>query len=226
MTEFWRRRVIDRLDRGESLEQIDQDLDQVKSMSDDERSALWLLAWGEQQRGKPASGPPAAGLEDRASATRLHRLPQRSQRHPIIAALELARSEIEMDVAVLGEACGGSEVVRFVAGDGSFGLAPGAAMPIEDTYCHRLLTGRISNVVPDALIDEQLKDLPITHAGRVGAYIGVPLTALDARLYVLCCLAHEQKPLLGERDVLFLRGLGEAIVAELEKRRTHAADGA
>src|SRR5450755_3846692 len=112
MTEFWRRRVIDRLDRGESLEQIDQDLDQVKSMSDDERSALWLLAWGEQQRGKPASGPPAAGLEDRASATRLHRLPQRSQRDSIIAALELARSEIEMDVAVLGEACGGSEVVR------------------------------------------------------------------------------------------------------------------
>lgn len=187
---------------------------------------MWLLAWGEQQRGKPASGPPAAGLEDRASATRLHRLPQRSQRDSIIAALELARSEIEMDVAVLGEACGGSEVVRFVAGDGSFGLAPGAAMPIEETYCHRLLTGRISNVVPDALIDEQLKDLPITHAGRVGAYIGVPLTALDARLYVLCCLAHEQKPLLGERDVLFLRGLGEAIVAELEKRRTHAADGA
>jgi hypothetical protein len=29
---------------------------------------------------------------------------------------------------------------------------------------------------------------------------------------------------LGERDVLFLRSLGEAIVAELEKRRTQHAD--
>ena len=78
-------------------------------------------------------------------------------------------------------------------------------MPIEDTYCHRLLTGRLSNVVPDAQANMQVRDLAITRAARVGAYIGVPLTGLDARLYVLCCLAHERRPQLGERDVLFLR---------------------
>jgi GAF domain-containing protein len=89
-------------------------------------------------------------------------------------------------------------------------------MSIEDTYCHRLLTGRLSNVVADAQANEQVRDLQITRAGRVGAYIGVPLTGLDARLYVLCCLAHEQRPQLGERDVLFLRNLGEAILAALE----------
>ena len=121
-----------------------------------------------------------------------------------------------MDVAVLGEVCDGREVVRFVAGDGSFGLAPGASMMIEDTYCHRLLTGRLSNVVPDTYADDQLREIPITRAARVGAYIGVPLTTLDARLYVLCCLAHEQRPQLGKRDVLFLRGLTDAIVVELE----------
>ena len=130
-----------------------------------------------------------------------------------------------MDMAVLGEICDGREMVRFVAGDRFFGLAPGASMPIEDTYCHRLLTGRLSNVVPDAHADDQLRDLQITRAARIGAYIGVPLTTLDARLYVLCCLAHEQRPHLGERDLLFLRGLGEAIVAELEKHRTQHADG-
>jgi GAF domain-containing protein len=129
-----------------------------------------------------------------------------------------------MDVAVLGEVCDGREEVRFVAGDESFGLAPGVSMPIEDTYCQRLLTGRLSNVVPDALADDQLRDLQGTRAARVGAYLGVPLTRLDARLYVLCCLAHEQRPQLGKRDVLFVRGLGEAIVAELDKRRTQHAD--
>jgi len=130
----------------------------------------------------------------------------------------LAQAETEMDVAVLGQVRDGREVVRFVAGDGSFGLAPGASMPIEDTYCHRLLTGRLSNLVPDAQADAQLRDLQITRAARIGAYIGVPLTTLDARLYVLCCLAHEQRPQLGERDVRFLRGLADAIAAELEKR--------
>jgi GAF domain-containing protein len=122
-----------------------------------------------------------------------------------------------MDVAVLGEVRDGREVVRFLAGDGeSFGLEVGASLPIEDTYCDRLLDGRLSNVVRDAGADELVRDLELTREGRVGAYIGVPLTALDARLYVLCCLAHEQRPLLAERDVLFLRGLSETIIAALD----------
>ncbi|HET6867133.1 MAG TPA: GAF domain-containing protein [Solirubrobacteraceae bacterium] len=122
-----------------------------------------------------------------------------------------------MDVAILGEVCDGCEVVRYLAGDGlSFGLNPGASMPIEDTYCHRLLTGRLSNVVADTQANEQVRDLAITRAARVGAYIGVPLTGLDARLYVLCCLAHEQRPQLGGGDVRFLCDLGEAVLAALE----------
>ena len=79
--------------------------------------------------------------------------------------------------------------------------------------------------MPDTHADDQLRDLQSTRAARIGAYIGVPLTTLDARLYVLCCIAHDQRPQLGERDVRFLRGLGEAIVAELEKRQTQHADG-
>jgi GAF domain-containing protein len=225
MSEFWRRRVIDRLQRGASLDQIDRELAHVRGISDDERAALWLLAWGEQQRATPISGrfPCRQGGLAIAADTRW---PVRSSGvDPITAALELAQAETEMDVAVLGEIYDGCEVVRFVAGHGSFGLAPGASMPIEDTYCHRLLTGRLSNVVPDAHANDHLRDLQITRDAGIGAYIGVPLATLDARLYVLCCLAHEQRPQLGERDVLFLRGLGETIVAELEKRRTHHADG-
>jgi GAF domain-containing protein len=131
-----------------------------------------------------------------------------------------------MDVAVLGEVCDGREIVRYAAGElGSFGLAPGASVPIEDTYCQRLLTGRLSNCVPDARADEQLRDLKITRAAQIGAYIGVPLTALDARLYVLCCLAHEQRPQLGQRDVLFLRGVGETVLAELQERRSPLGAG-
>ena len=222
MSEFWRRRVIDQLERGDSLEQIDRELVQIRSISDDERAALRLLAWGEQQRGTPVSGRSGCSQDDHPIGAGTRRSGRSSGADPITAALELARAETEMDVAVLGEIYDGREVVRFVAGDGSFGLAPGASMPIEDTYCHRLLTGRLSNVVPDAHAEDQLRDLQIT---RIGAYIGVPFTTLDARLYVLCCLAHEQQPHLGERDLLFLRGIGQTIVAELEKPRTQHADG-
>ena len=224
MSEFWRQRVIDQLERGVSLERIDRELGQIRSIDEDERAALWLLAWGEQQRERPLSGRVGRGQQDHVIGPGPQRCPPSSVADPISAALALARAETGMDLAVLGEICDGREVVRFVAGDGSFGLAPGASMPIEDTYCHRLLTGRLSNVVADTNADDQLRELPITRAARVGAYIGVPLTTVDARLYVLCCLAHERRPQLGKRDVLFLRCLTDAIVDELEQRQTLEAD--
>jgi GAF domain-containing protein len=216
MSDYWRDRVIEQVRRGDSLEQIDRELQLIRSLTDDERAALWLVAWGEQQ-GVADSVQPLTIEEPAPGPRHPHHTPSSSD--PITAALELAHTETEMDVAVLGEVRDGREFVRFAAGDlGSFGLAPGASMPIEDTYCHRLLTGRLSNCVPDARADDQLRDLEITRAGRIGAYLGVPLTALDARIYVLCCLAHEQQPQLGQRDVLFLRGLGETVLAYLQER--------
>jgi GAF domain-containing protein len=171
-------------------------------------------------RAEHRHGTPSSDASGRKPAVRATGTPTRrsaSGRDSITATLKLAHTETQMDVAVLAEICDGREVVRYRAGDGgSFGLSPGASMPIEDTYCHRLLTGRLSNVVPDAQADAHVTDLEITRAARIGAYIGVPLTGLDARLYVLCCLAHEQRPHLGERDVLLLRDLGEALLAALE----------
>lgn len=135
----------------------------------------------------------------------------------VVSTLELARAEMSMDVAVLGEIRDGREVVQLVAGEAeSFGLAVGASVPVEETFCRRLLEGRLGNVVRDVISDERVRDLEVARAAGIGAYIGVPLTALDARLYILCCLAHERRPALGEQDVLFLRGLGETVIRELD----------
>jgi hypothetical protein len=215
---YWRwraiDRVIDQLRRDDSPPRIDREPDVVRGLSEDEPVMPWPLARGEQQR-TPSSGASGRKPAARATGTPISRRSSGGDR--ITRTLRLALTETQMDVAVLGEICNGHEVVRYLAGDGgSFGLTPGASMPIEDTYCHRLLTGRLSNVVPDAQANEQVRDLEITHAARIRAYIGVPLTGLDARLYVLCCLAHEQRPQLGERDVLFLRDLGNAVLANLE----------
>ena len=135
---------------------------------------------------------------------------------PIAAALALARRETDMDVAVLGEIRNGREVVRELAGDGkSFGMMVGASIPIEQSYCQRLLEGRLDNIVRDTRSEPLVRDLALTKLANVGAYIGVPLTSLEARLYILCCLAHEQRPALSEQHVLLLRRLAEGLAVEL-----------
>jgi len=219
---YWRRRVVDRvidqLRSRDSLVRVDRELRHVRGLSEDERAPLWLLASEAQHRGTSGSAPSGLNPEDRATATPTR--PRGSGADLITETLELAHTETGTDVAIIGEVRNGYEVVRHLAGDGaSFGLSPGASVPIEDTYCHRLLTGRLANVVPDARANDEVRDLEITRAAGIGAYIGVPLTGLDARLYVLCCLAHEQRPRLGERDLRFLRDLGQRTVFDLGQPR-------
>lgn len=156
--------------------------------------ALWA------DRGAPGSAP---GAETAADG--------------VAGVLALARGQLEMDVALLTEIEDGYETVRQAAGDWPVvGSLEGRSIAVSETFCNRMLEGRISNFVSDAAGDERVSDIGMARDFGVGAWIGVPLELSDARLYVLCCLAREKRPSLGASDVRFLTGLGESVVAELE----------
>lgn len=136
----------------------------------------------------------------------------------ITRSLALARTELDMDVALLTEIVDGRETALHVDGGwSSLASLKGGSLPLEDTFCGRLLDGRISSVVADARRDERVRDVKARIDFDVGAYIGVPLEPADARLYVLCCLAREARPELSEVDVRFLRGLGETLIGALDE---------
>ena len=123
-----------------------------------------------------------------------------------------------MDVAVLGEVRDGREVVRSWPVMGRSAWRPAPRCRSRTPTVTACLQGGSRTSCPTRTPTTSCGTFRSRGLARIGAYLGVPLTTLDARLYVLCCLAHEQRPQLGERDVLFLRGLGETIVAELDKR--------
>lgn len=139
-----------------------------------------------------------------------------ASKEPIAALLRLARRQTGMDVAMLGRIHDGHEIVDALAGDAaSFGMTVGQRLPLESTFCHLLLEGRIGNIVSDAASHELLSDLQVTRAAGVGAYIGVPLTSPAATLFVLCCLAHERRPALGDHHVDMLRRLAQNVALKL-----------
>jgi GAF domain-containing protein len=135
--------------------------------------------------------------------------------HPQAVQAELAMlcRELDMDSALVSEITGGREVVRWATGEGDYASVSAA---LEETICARLLDGRIGPVVTDTKTEASLKRLEPVRDGSIGAYLGVPFTTADARLYVLCCLAREARPDLGEGDVRFLRGLAESVRSHLE----------
>jgi GAF domain-containing protein len=131
---------------------------------------------------------------------------------PVLAELAMACRILDMDTALVSEVAGGREHVRWAAGEGEYA---GVSAPLRDTICQRLLDGSVASIVHDAAAHPAVRDVPAVRDGTVRSYVGVPFTTSDARAYVLCCLARERRPDLGEADVRFLRGLAESIRALL-----------
>ncbi len=133
--------------------------------------------------------------------------------------LELAHHHLGLDVAWISEFRGGGHELRAVAGDGeSFGgAAPGAVLDHTTTYCARVVAGALPYAVPDVRSDPRTRDMPVTSALDVGAYIGVPVVLPGGETYgMLCSLGHAAAP-LDERDVKLLRLLAEILASEVHQ---------
>jgi HD-GYP domain-containing protein (c-di-GMP phosphodiesterase class II) len=126
-----------------------------------------------------------------------------------------------MDVAFTGQISAGHEVFEVLGGDGdSFGIHQGSAVPLEATYCQRVLDGRLPNVIADVRADERAASLPITEERNIGAFVSVPLRFSDGELYgMLCAASHEARPNLGYRELQFLRVFARMVSDTLEREQ-------
>jgi GAF domain-containing protein len=129
------------------------------------------------------------------------------------------REALHMDVAFVSEFSEDQLVFRALEGDAeSFGWREGESFPIDESYCKRVLDGRIPQVVPDAKGEDATKDLRVTTEADIGSYCAVPLVLSDGRLYgTLCCLSHEPDPWLRERDLGLMERTARWLVEQLER---------
>ncbi len=156
---------------------------------------------------------PACGTRLRAPRAGAGPRPTQSGAEAVRAELAILCRELDMDSALVSEITGGREVVRWAAGEGDWSSV---SVALEETICQRLLDGRIGPVVTDTTAEPSLTTLAAVRDGSIGAYLGVAFTTAEARLYVLCCLAQEARPDLGDADVRFLRGMAESVRSHLD----------
>lgn len=132
--------------------------------------------------------------------------------------LQSIRNYLAMEVAFLSEFSEGRRVFRMVdAGDASSPVEVGAGDPLEDTYCQRLVDGRMPQVLPDTSANAEASRLPITRTLGIGSYIGVPVTLSDGSLYgTLCCFSGETDATLNERDLGLLHVCADLAATHIE----------
>jgi GAF domain-containing protein len=141
---------------------------------------------------------------------------------PIEQMLREVREALHMDVAFISQFSGDELVFRAVEGDAqSFGWGEGESFPIDESYCKRVLEGRIPQVVPDAKREDATKDLRVTSEADIGSYCAVPLVLSDGRLFgTLCCVSHEPDPWLRERDLGVMERTARWLVEQLERHES------
>jgi GAF domain-containing protein len=142
-------------------------------------------------------------------------------------SLRFARELLSMDIAWVAEFKDGKKVFRIVDGDAdSFGFSEGDAMPLDLSYCQRVVQGAIPSVIRDAAAEPGVCDLAVTARARIGCYVGVPIERADGTLYgTLCVASHRPNPALAQREADFLRGVARRVAADLEDHRLSPADG-
>src|SRR5687767_12366128 len=111
-----------------------------------------------------------------------------------------------MEAAFVAELTETQQVFRAVAGAAEvFDLEVDRGGDRAGTCCDLLVRGELPRVVPDLHRDPRFQALSATVAEAVGAYVGVPLSLSDGRLYgTFCCVSRTADPTLDARDAKFM----------------------
>ncbi|MGA6099153.1 sensor domain-containing phosphodiesterase [Stutzerimonas marianensis] len=146
------------------------------------------------------AGDPAAMLRNIESAGH-------SVGDMLCEALRSVRSHLDMDVAFVAEVVQGLRVFRHVDGRSDpLPICVGGADPLSDSYCQRVIDGRLPPLIPDTSRLPEAASLPITAILSIGSYISVPIRFSDGRLYgAFCCFSAKPDETLNERDLDTLR---------------------
>jgi len=122
-------------------------------------------------------------------------------------ALHSVRTLLDMDVAFVSEFTGGHRIFRYVDSCEEFtSIRANASDPLEETYCQRVLDGRMPELIPDTAKHPEAMNLPITHHLRIGNYLAVPIRFSDGAVYgTFCCFSMQANDALNNHHLETLR---------------------
>lgn len=140
----------------------------------------------------------------------------------ITDTLLLLRKQLRMDVVFVSEFVDGERVFRFVHGGEALGIRAGDAAPLEESYCQRVVQGRMPELVPDArelVARGELFDPGI----EVGAHLSTPVVLADGRVYgTVCCFSSAAQPDLQQGALACLRQCARLVARKIDVQQRQA----
>jgi len=130
--------------------------------------------------------------------------------------LRAASEQLSVDIAYFTKFTEGAERIDYLEGDDSaFSFGEGAAIPLDETYCRRVIEGTAPSVVPDSAREPRMQDIPVADA--LGSYLGVPVRLSNGRIYgTVCCASQDPDEALTQAAEARIRMLAEGLATLIE----------
>jgi EAL domain-containing protein (putative c-di-GMP-specific phosphodiesterase class I) len=138
----------------------------------------------------------------------------------VLDALHSMRTLVGMEVAFISQFKDGRRIFRYVDPlDCDIPIRVGDSDPLEDSYCQRVVDGRLPELIQDAMQLAEARKLPATAAVPVGAHLSVPIRLSDGGVYgTFCCFSRAANCALNARDIDTMRCFADITAKFIEQQ--------
>jgi len=135
-------------------------------------------------------------------------------------ALHAVRKHFGMEVAFISEFELGRRIFRYVDSEVSFSpVCVGGSDSLEDSYCQRVVDGRLPELIRNAQENAEALTVPATKLLPVGAHLSVPVRLANGETFgTFCCFQRQPDYALDERDLSFMRSYADFVGMALSRR--------
>lgn len=138
----------------------------------------------------------------------------------VLETLHSVRTLLGMEVAFISEFKGGRRIFRHVDSEShEIPVQVGASDLLEDSYCQRVIDGRLPELIQDAMQNPEARTLPATEAIPVGAHLSVPIRFCDGHIYgTFCCFSRAPDHTLNDRDIRAMHLFADVTAKYIEEQ--------
>lgn len=138
----------------------------------------------------------------------------------VLETLHSVRTLLGMEVAFVSEFKGGRRIFRHVDSEcNAIPVKVGSSDPLEDSYCQRVVDGRLPELIQDAMQNSEACTLASTKSVPVGAHLSVPIRFGNGRIYgTFCCFSRTPDYTLNDRDIRALRLFADVTAKYIEEQ--------
>jgi GAF domain-containing protein len=131
--------------------------------------------------------------------------------------LATLRSKMRMDVVFVSKFEDGRRVFKLVdAAPGFDAVQPGGSDPLEQSWCHHIVSGRLPEFIQDASPLRASGAVPATPL-EIGTHLSVPVVLQDGTLFgTVCAFAFYVNDEITLQDIWRLRAVADVIARRVE----------